>query len=623
MSSARTADELSDLAVREAHYSTLTGELFAAISRLDRELLQRKKERILAGERDRYSEADLEVLIKHISIEIAYRMHQRDGVRLIDTIMTISNDKERNLLLYRLANLYLQKDQPQKAQAVLDRVNGEILPELKGALAFTRAQVLMANGKLDAAIPILDELRKSQSFIGFAGYNRQAQSLLGFADYNLGIAYLLNGNIEEGRQQLDLAGQIVSEEELTRSLRDRANLMLGDQLLTDGLYAEAGQVLDRARLKGPFSAQALLSAGWSAAMQADYEQALVPWTLLSERNVTDAAVQEAMLAVPYSYGKLGVYSKAALLYGQAVESFENEIVKLKDSLASVGQGGFLKNISRKELRRQENWVVKLREQPDMPETYYLLDLMATDEFQQALDNYVDLAHLQEKLIRWQQDIQAYEGLIKKRRAYYKPILPGIDAEFRKLESRMQLRLKQRNQIAQQLIAIKNSPRPDVLATAGERELLGEIDRIDRALRPYHTIKTRARVDRLRGLVVWSIYKNYDQRLQATTSNFKRLDEVVAILEKQYNSYLLYRKAATRSYSGYGRSIEDVRSRIDNALKETIPVLNHQGELLESMVTAELNKRLEKLEQMQIKARFAMADSYDRATRSRNNAGGIR
>ena len=40
----------------------------------------------------------------------------------------------------------------------------------------------------------------------------------------------------------------------------------------------------------------------------------------------------------------------------------------------------------------------------------------------------------------------------------------------------------------------------------------------------------------------------------------------------------------------------------------------QGNMLETMAVSELTARLDRLVDFQTKARFAMADSYDRATR---------
>jgi hypothetical protein len=41
----------------------------------------------------------------------------------------------------------------------------------------------------------------------------------------------------------------------------------------------------------------------------------------------------------------------------------------------------------------------------------------------------------------------------------------------------------------------------------------------------------------------------------------------------------------------------------------------QGHMLETMAVNELTARRDRLAELQIKARFAMADSYDRATRA--------
>ena len=45
------------------------------------------------------------------------------------------------------------------------------------------------------------------------------------------------------------------------------------------------------------------------------------------------------------------------------------------------------------------------------------------------------------------------------------------------------------------------------------------------------------------------------------------------------------------------------------------LMARQGHMLETMAVNELSRRRERLSEFQIKARFAMADSYDRATRT--------
>ena len=615
-------DELEDLAVREALFSAFQGEWFDAITRVDNELMQRNKPD--AGELDPTSKHSDQATAIHIDFELAYRMHLRDGQTILSIIESIVDDKTRNELLFKLAKLFFYKGQSENALLTLDRTSGEIAPTMTDDITFFRGQVLIANGRYSDATSILDDLIKAQSFLGFAGYNRKAQNMLGFAGYNLGISHLLSGNKVEGRRQLDLAGQITSsDDEMTLSIRDKANLVLAEQLLSDGLYDQAGMVIDRVRLEGPFSVQALLSAGWVSASQERYKQALVPWTLLSERDVTNTAVQEAMIAVPYCYGQLGIYSKAAVLYNRAVEAFGIEIDKLTDSIASIREGRFLKTLVRRELKQDSNWVVKLRELPEMPETFYLLDLMASIEFQEALNNYSDLDQLHKKLTRWLPDLHAYEEMVAKRRSYYSPLLPFIDTEFKKLDSRMRQHLKQRDVIELQLKAMKSAPRPDLFATAEEKSIRKEIDRVDRSLRPYRSIKIKNRIDRLRGLVNWPIYASYDQRLMSTSLNFRRLDEVVINLKKQHDSFVRIRRAATQSYRGYDKIFNALRIRIKNVLENTVSVKARQGQLLEVLAEAELVKRREKIKAMQIKARFAMADSFDRASKSLGTERGVR
>ncbi|MEJ2646692.1 MAG: hypothetical protein P8180_17660, partial [Gammaproteobacteria bacterium] len=188
-----------------------------------------------------------------------------------------------------------------------------------------------------------------------------------------------------------------------------------------------------------------------------------------------------MLALPYAYGKLNVYSKAALLYGGALEKFSAQIDRLSASIKCIREGHFLKALVREELKQDADWVVKLRKLPQTPETYYLIDLMASHDFQESLKNYLDLEELRKKLETWDMDLDAFEQIIAQRRAYYQPLLPVIDREFRKLDAQMRLRLSQRDRIEQRLKAMLVVPRPDYLATSRERIIGERLDALERRL----------------------------------------------------------------------------------------------------------------------------------------------
>jgi len=595
--------DLKDLYFGEALYYAFQGDWFDAISRLDTELMQHH--RVDEPERDTLyyyiNQAEFDVG----DFELAYRMHQRAGRAITAVIEGNVEEPVRNEAIYRLARIYFQKDQPVNALYAVERISGVVPSVIRDDLAFLRAQIFMANGRFDEAATILKDLQDTKS-------------LEGFSTYNLGIALLKEGQELEGRQSLDRTGQINSNNELTLAVKDKSNLVLGTKLLEEKQFEDAKEVLDRVRLIGPFSNRALLGSGWADAFQGRFERALVPWSTLVTREVTDASVQEAMLAVPYAYGKLDVYSKAALMYGSALSKFSTEIDKLDASIKSIREGHFLKALVREELKQDANWVVKLRKLPQTPETYYLLKLMASHDFQESLKNYLDLEDLRKKLEAWEKDLDAFEEIIEKRRAYYQPLLPIIDREFRQLDSQMRLRLEQRDRIEQRLKAMLVVPRPDYLATSKERISSEQIALLERKLTTGGTVVpsgVEARIKRLRGVLHWNIYTDYDRRFTEAYKHLRDLNFEVDRLKKQYNAFVRTRQAATQSYEGYDDVIRRQHFLIQKAHEKVGELMARQGHMLETMAVNELTKRRERLAEFQIKVRFAMADSYDRATRT--------
>jgi tetratricopeptide (TPR) repeat protein len=211
--------------------------------------------------------------------------------------------------------------------------------------------------------------------------------------------------------QLDKAGQSDAVDPEMLAIRDKSNLVLGTLLLEQGEFDRAKPYFNRVRLEGPFANQALLSAGWANVSTEDFERAIVPWGLLAQREVTDRATQEALLALPYAYAKLNVHGRAAVFYGHALDSFGEEVTKLNDSIDSIRNGRFLEALIREEIRQDKDWVIRLRSLPEAPETYYLTELLATHEFQTGLQNYLDLADLRRKLHAWQSSFDSFDEMV--------------------------------------------------------------------------------------------------------------------------------------------------------------------------------------------------------------------
>ena len=594
--------QLQDLFYGEILFLAFQDDWFDAISRLDTEL----------GQVYQLDQPELDNLYTHLyqaefalgDFELAYRMHHRAGRALQAVIDGNVSEAVKNHALYRLARIFFQKDQPVNALHAIERIQGDLSEDIQLDVAFLEAQVYMAIGRNADAVQILERLVDDEE-------------LEGFASYNLGIALLRDGNQQVGRLYLDLTGQLESNLPATLAIKDKANLVLGYKLLEENDPAGAQQVLERVRLNGAFSNRALLGWGWADAAQEQFARSLVPWTMLAERQVTDASVQEALLALPYSYGKLERYGKAAVLYDHALKTYSNEVDRLSASIKSIRKGRFLEALVRPELQQDASWVIRLRNLSETPETYYLIELMASHDFQESLKNYVDLEGLRKRLVAWDRDLDAFEQLIETRRDYYEPLLPMIDKTFRELDSQMRLRREQREHIDKKLSAMLSAPRPDYLATADERLIALQLDQLERQM----TIDGKAvsqmieeRIRRLRGVLTWQIHTDYDQRLTEAYHHLHALNADMIRLENQYASFVRTRQAATLSYQGYDDTIRRQRQLIRTAKDQVGTLMARQGHFLEMMAVTELESRRDRLDAFIVRTRFALADSYDRAAR---------
>ncbi len=597
------ADELRDAYFGEALYYAHQGEFFEALERLDTEVHQHIS----------VDEPQLDTLYTHFAdaefslgdFELRYRMHHRAGRAIRAVLEGAVEETVRNDAAYRLARIHFQKGQMEDAMRALDRIEGEIPRSIRDDIEFLRANVLLAEERPAETLEALAKLQDSESYGGFAAYN-------------LGIAYLQGGRHSEALEQLERAGLIETDDPGELAIRDKANLVLGTIYLEEGAFDQAVPYFNRVRLDGPFSNQALLSAGWASLSAERYDRAVVPWSILAEREVTDRATQEALLALPYAYGKLDIHGRAAIHYGRALDAFTNEIGRLSASIDSIREGKFLDALIREEIRKDKDWVIRLRSLPEAPETYYLMELMASHDFQTGLQNYLDLADLRQKLLVWEGDFDAYTDMVSIRHDHYEPLLPEIDEQFRKLDSRMRLRVEQHKMLVKRRDDLLTMPRPEVLATPEEQMILARIEAIEEAL-VLNTGSDRERFDerlrRLKGLIVWSIETEYHARFTEFDKNLRSLDEAMAVAQAEYDKYVRSRQAATHSYVGYDKPITRLRADVRKSIERIDRLMKQQGHLLEVVAIDELIARREHLENYGDKARFALADSYDRATQA--------
>ena len=252
-------------------------------------------------------------------------------------------------------------------------------------------------------------------------------------------------------------------------------------------------------------------------------------------------------------------------------------------------------------------MIRLRSLPDAPETYYLMELLATHDFQTGLQNYLDLADLKRKLDSWQASFDSFDDMVDIRHDHYEPLLPDVDLKFRELDSRLKLRIQQHKLLVQRKEDLLTTPRPEFLATREEATVLTRLEDLEDDL--------RRRIGRIKGTLVWTLQTEFHDRLTEFDRNLQTLDAAMEIAQAQYDQYVRSRQAATHSYEGYETPIKRLRAGVRDAIARVELLMSRQGRLLEVVAIEELVARRGRLENYRDKARFALADSYDRATQA--------
>ncbi|HKQ16511.1 MAG TPA: hypothetical protein VJT80_24045, partial [Steroidobacteraceae bacterium] len=127
-------------------------------------------------------------------------------------------------------------------------------------------------------------------------------------------------------------------------------------------------------------------------------------------------------------------------------------------------------------------------------------------------------------------------------------------------------------------------------------------------------RLQQRVKHLKGALTWTLYTTYPERLTKAHEHLNALNADVAVLTRQYQEFVRTRQAAAHSYLGYGDTISRLRTRAAEALETVNQLMAKQGHLIEGVAIDELKNRRARLEIYQTQARYAVADSYDRAAK---------
>ncbi len=582
--------EIKDLHYGDVLFYFYQDDYFAAITRL---LAARQLNRV-PNHRD-----EAELLLGGLYLSLGE--HVEAGRIFQELLATNAPTPVRNRAWYYLAKVWYQRGYLQESERALGQISGALDGRLDAERYMLLAQVLMLQGRFDDAITALNAYKGPPDWTAYS-------------KFNLGVALVRKDRLNEAVPLLTSVGTLESQSEEMLSLRDKANLALGFALLQGQRPVEAKPALQRVRLEGAFSSKALLGVGWAEAQAGEFQKALVPWMALHDRNLLDAAVQESYLAVPYAFTKLQANGQAAEYYNTAIQSFDAETKRIDDSIAQIRDGKLLDRILGEEKKDTVGWFWQLKNLPDAPESRYLYEMLAGNEFQEGLKNYRDLDYMRRNIDGWRDTVAAFDDMLVTRGAAYAERLPKADALMQSTD--LNALTQKRVDFESRLNEIDKSVDFAALGTPEEQKTWARLKRIEEFLAAHpddpDVVDMREKHRLMKGVLIWRMSESFKARLWNQRRSVKELESNLKETQKRALLVEQARKAVPSDSGTYGKRVADLRARMDDLQAKLSEASERQNRFLQAIAVQTLEGQKQRIATYQVQARFALASIYDRA-----------
>ena len=530
-----------------------------------------------------------------------------------------------------LGQMFYARGQYADAERDLTRISERMSPQLESQRELLLANVWMHEGRFDQAAALLGR---------WHGFD---QGSTAYARLNLGIALVRQGEVKEAAPVLTSVGTMYALAPEMLALKDRANLALGLAYMQAKQPALAREALDRVRLDGPFSGQALLAAGWAEAADGNYRAALTPWLALRGRSSSDPSVQEVDLTVPYAFVELKAPGQAAQYYRTALSSYDEESQRIDGAIARIHGGSLLNELLARESdaaesgdvgndpldddalpdRERYGWFWQLGNVPDDPESHYLYTVFAGSDFQEGLRNYRDLKLMARMLAQWSTSMDAFQEMIAVRRRAFAERLPKVDALL--TSGGLEMLKQRRTALAARITQVAGTRDAAALATPDEAAQWARVLRDQTMLAhdpdtPQYA-KLRERVAMVRGVLLYRMDREFPARLWGERKELRTLDVALTLSQQRWTQLQSGRQALPLETGGFADRVTALQQRIGALQVRLAAAETAQSQALAELAVQDLEQQKQRLQGYRVQAQFALATIYDQAAHPVSPRGG--
>jgi hypothetical protein len=543
---------------------------------------------------------------------LSYGMHREAGQIFARLIERGAPPSVRDRAWYYLAKIRWQRGLQAEAEEAIARIEGKLPAPLEEDRGLLHANLLMARADFAAAATLLR---------GMTDAKNPSQASY-FARYNLGVALVKSGDSAGGSALLDEVGRMPSANEEQRSLRDRANVALGFAALQDGRSDDARRVLERVRLASLHANKALLGFGWAAAAARQPDRALAPWTELAGRSVSDAAVLEAKIALPYAYAELGAWGQSLDGYESAVTQFDSEQGALNQSIAAINAGKLVEGLNARNPGEEMGWFWNLTELPEMPHAGHLTQVLAQHEFQESFKNYRDLQFLGRNLAQWRDSLSAYRDMLAERKAAYAQRLPQTSSGAQGTLATLAELKRERASLAAELERVERDGDVISFADAKQDDLLQRLASVQLALEANKSdpevAKLADKVRLLSGALSWQLSQDFPSRLWMAQKALRDADQQIVVAEGRQQALVRAQVEEPARFDAFAKRIDVLEAQLNALIPRVASLTIEQQQAVQGIAVAELTRAQQRLAEYQTQARFALAQLHDRANVAANS-----
>jgi len=511
---------------------------------------------------------------------------------------------------YYLARMrYMRGDWPMAHSSVLEVSNiagrnKKSTRAIASDLDALKINLAIKQNRLDEAEAILKKDKLS------AGW-------LPYIYFNIGSAAAREGDFIKAVGYYNRIAEKEYPDDEYRSLYDKAMTAAAYSYLLSGDYERAMERFSRVRLDSPLSGRALLGYGWAAAEKNNYREALKVWSHLSKATLVDENSQEALVAVPYAYEKLGLEGLALQEFQKAEQGFADEVARLGDVITNL-KGDTLLQALQIESADGIDWLTYAETNQLSPQLSYLIALFSREEFQMRVQELRDLLAIQKNTREWQQKMAFYTAMLNSRQGdrEKKSALMAQNDLKQQIESLQ----RKRDEVSLKIERIAGEKDYFALTSGDEADLVMRVQRSKKSIPllrdedPFID-DTEEAMRWYYGMLLWDASERFSERLWTAVKVLNGLDEAIAKLNANYESIERILSAAPDLQPYRERIVQGGRQLEAQSADIDIAVARAKEELRQQVVMV-LSEQRTRIQHYLAQSRLSVARLYDKALKQR-------